>query len=217
MDRAGLVGDDGPTHHGTVRYRLPALPAEHRADGAPRRGDARAQCCGPRSCTTKAGGAPPNPPWRRRRRGAPSSPHPLEIGTGEILREGDESPCSGTEPASARRSRPHRCSAERGISVTVADARFAKPIDAGLAAQLAAEHELLVTVEEGVLAGALAQRCGRRSPTPASRPGSCGSGSRSLRHPRRPGAPARGGRFHRCEDRRTIEGSGRGAERHRGL
>jgi len=43
--------------------------------------------------------------------------------------------------------------AQRGIEVTVADARFAKPIDAGLAAQLAAEHELLVTVEEGVLAG----------------------------------------------------------------
>jgi 1-deoxy-D-xylulose-5-phosphate synthase len=43
--------------------------------------------------------------------------------------------------------------AERGISATVADARFAKPIDAGLAVELAAEHELLVTVEEGVLAG----------------------------------------------------------------
>ena len=43
--------------------------------------------------------------------------------------------------------------AERGMAVTVADARFAKPIDAGLAAQLAAEHDLLVTVEEGVLAG----------------------------------------------------------------
>src|SRR5207253_6746945 len=43
--------------------------------------------------------------------------------------------------------------AEHGISATVADARFAKPLDAGLAAQLAAEHELLVTVEEGVLAG----------------------------------------------------------------
>jgi 1-deoxy-D-xylulose-5-phosphate synthase len=37
--------------------------------------------------------------------------------------------------------------------VTVADARFAKPIDAGLMAQLAAEHDLLVTIEEGVLAG----------------------------------------------------------------
>jgi 1-deoxy-D-xylulose-5-phosphate synthase len=41
----------------------------------------------------------------------------------------------------------------REIAVTVADARFAKPIDAGLMAQLAAEHNLLVTVEEGVLAG----------------------------------------------------------------
>ena len=39
------------------------------------------------------------------------------------------------------------------MDVTVADARFAKPIDAALMAQLAAEHELLVTVEEGVLAG----------------------------------------------------------------
>ena len=43
--------------------------------------------------------------------------------------------------------------AERELSVTVADARFCKPIDAGLMAQLAAEHDLLVTVEEGVLAG----------------------------------------------------------------
>ncbi|MGH2901431.1 MAG: transketolase C-terminal domain-containing protein, partial [Solirubrobacteraceae bacterium] len=42
---------------------------------------------------------------------------------------------------------------EREIAVTVADARFAKPIDAGLMAQLATEHDLLVTVEEGVLAG----------------------------------------------------------------
>ncbi|HWI09102.1 MAG TPA: transketolase C-terminal domain-containing protein, partial [Solirubrobacteraceae bacterium] len=40
-----------------------------------------------------------------------------------------------------------------GIEATVADARFAKPIDAALMARLAAEHELLVTVEEGVLAG----------------------------------------------------------------
>jgi len=41
----------------------------------------------------------------------------------------------------------------RDLAVTVADARFAKPIDAGLMAQLAAEHDLLVTIEEGVLAG----------------------------------------------------------------
>ena len=61
--------------------------------------------------------------------------------------------CSATAPASARRSQRRTSSPQHGISTTVADARFAKPIDAGLAAQLAAEHELLVTVEEGVLAG----------------------------------------------------------------
>jgi 1-deoxy-D-xylulose-5-phosphate synthase len=43
--------------------------------------------------------------------------------------------------------------AAHGVAVTVADARFAKPVDAGLVAQLAAEHELLVTVEEGQLSG----------------------------------------------------------------
>jgi 1-deoxy-D-xylulose-5-phosphate synthase len=43
--------------------------------------------------------------------------------------------------------------ADHGLDVTVADARFAKPLDAGLLAQLAAEHDLLVTVEEAVLMG----------------------------------------------------------------
>jgi 1-deoxy-D-xylulose-5-phosphate synthase len=66
----------------------------------------------------------------------PSDAVELEIGTGEILREGERD-----------------LLAERGLDVTVADARFAKPVDAALMAQLAAEHELLVTVEEGVLAG----------------------------------------------------------------
>ena len=51
MDRAGLVGDDGPTHHAR-RHRVPALPAERRPDGAPRRGDADPACRAPRSRTT---------------------------------------------------------------------------------------------------------------------------------------------------------------------
>ena len=55
--------------------------------------------------------------------------------------------------ASARRSTAAELLRSQEIAVTVADARFAKPIDAGLMAQLAAEHDLLVTVEEGVLAG----------------------------------------------------------------
>jgi 1-deoxy-D-xylulose-5-phosphate synthase len=90
----------------------------------------------------------------------PQRPEELEIGTGEILRDAEnQSPPTprvallgyGTGVSKALEAAD--ILAEHGISVTVADARFAKPIDAGLAAQLAAEHDLLVTVEEGVLAG----------------------------------------------------------------
>jgi 1-deoxy-D-xylulose-5-phosphate synthase len=77
----------------------------------------------------------------------------LQIGTGEILREGERVALLGYGTGVAKALEAADILAERGMAVTVADARFAKPIDAGLAAQLAAEHDLLVTVEEGVLAG----------------------------------------------------------------
>jgi 1-deoxy-D-xylulose-5-phosphate synthase len=94
----------------------------------------------------------------------PRRPEELEIGTGEILREADGAgamrfPATprvallGYGAGVGKALEAADILAEHGISVTVADARFAKPIDAGLAAQLAAEHDLLVTVEEGVLAG----------------------------------------------------------------
>ena len=83
----------------------------------------------------------------------PAEPAAIEIGTGEILREGERVALLGYGTGVAKALEAADFLAERGISVTVADARFAKPIDAGLVAQLAAEHELLVTVEEGVLAG----------------------------------------------------------------
>ena len=57
--------------------------------------------------------------------------------------------------------------------MTVADARFAKPIDAGLMAQLAAEHDLLVTVEEGVLAGGFGTAVWENLSTTASAPSGC--------------------------------------------
>jgi len=84
----------------------------------------------------------------------PAEPSPIEIGTGEILREGDgKVAVVGYGTGVAKALEAAVLLAESGIEVTVADARFAKPIDAPLMAQLAAEHELLVTVEEGVLAG----------------------------------------------------------------
>jgi 1-deoxy-D-xylulose-5-phosphate synthase len=77
----------------------------------------------------------------------------VEIGTGEILREGDRVALLGYGTGVGKALDAADLLAERGLNVTVADARFAKPIDAALCAQLAAEHDLLVTVEEGVLAG----------------------------------------------------------------
>jgi 1-deoxy-D-xylulose-5-phosphate synthase len=159
MDRAGLVGDDGPTHHGAfdIAY-LRCLPnimlmaprdeamLVHMLHTALRYDDGPVALRYPRG--TGSGVE------------LPSQPEMLEIGTGEILREAGTARARDTRVAllgygsgvgKALEAAEILC--EHGIEVTVADARFAKPIDAGLAAQLAAEHELLVTVEEGVLAG----------------------------------------------------------------
>jgi 1-deoxy-D-xylulose-5-phosphate synthase len=83
----------------------------------------------------------------------PREPHALEVGTGEILREGDRVALVGYGSGVAKALEAADLLAESGLEVTVADARFAKPLDAALLAQLAVEHELLVTVEEGVLQG----------------------------------------------------------------
>ena len=90
----------------------------------------------------------------------PRSATTIPIGTGEILREAQTGAGAvasvallGYGTGVGKSLAAAELLVDRGIAVTVADARFAKPIDAGLAAQLAAEHDLLVTVEEGVLAG----------------------------------------------------------------
>jgi 1-deoxy-D-xylulose-5-phosphate synthase len=161
MDRAGLVGDDGPTHHGAfdIAY-LRCLP--NIVLMAPR--DEAMLVHMLRTALVYDG-----PIALRYPRGEgvgvalPSEPRAIAIGTGEILRE-----AGAAQPQAARGRRVALIGygsgvgkalqaadllAEHDIAVTVADARFAKPIDAGLMAQLAAEHDLLVTVEEGVLAG----------------------------------------------------------------
>jgi 1-deoxy-D-xylulose-5-phosphate synthase len=152
MDRSGLVGDDGPTHHGAfdIAY-LRCLP--NIVLMAPR-DEALLVHMLHTALTYDAG-----PTALRYPRGTgigvpiPERPVEIEVGTGEILREGDRVALLGYGSGVAKALEAAEILDERGISATVADARFAKPIDAGLAAQLAAEHELLVTVEEGVLAG----------------------------------------------------------------
>jgi 1-deoxy-D-xylulose-5-phosphate synthase len=151
MDRAGLVGDDGPTHHGAfdIAY-LRCLP--NMTLMAPR--DEAMLVHMLRTAALHDG-----PIALRYPRGEgqgvdlPGEPQGLEVGTGEILREGSRVAIVGYGSGVAKGLEAARLLDERGLDVTVADARFAKPIDAALMAQLAGEHELLVTVEEGVLQG----------------------------------------------------------------
>jgi 1-deoxy-D-xylulose-5-phosphate synthase len=152
MDRAGLVGDDGPTHHGAfdIAY-LRCLP--NIVLMAPR--DEAMLVRMLRTALSHDG-----PIALRYPRGEgvgvplPRAIAPIRIGTGEILREGDgKVAIVGYGTGVQKALEAADLLAEGGIEVTVADARFAKPLDTGLLAQLAAEHELLVTVEEGVLAG----------------------------------------------------------------
>jgi 1-deoxy-D-xylulose-5-phosphate synthase len=165
MDRAGLVGDDGPTHHGAfdIAY-LRCLPnmvlmaprdeamLVHMLHTALRYDDGPVALRYPRGEGVGIS--------------LPDEPRAIAIGTGEILREGEATRSSVLPSAVGRRValigygsgvgkaiEAADVLAGEGILVTVVDARFAKPIDAGLMAQLAAEHDLLVTVEEGVLAG----------------------------------------------------------------
>jgi 1-deoxy-D-xylulose-5-phosphate synthase len=159
MDRAGLVGDDGPTHHGAfdIAY-LRCLPnivlmaprdeamLVHMLHTALAYDDGPIALRYPRGEGTGVA--------------LPRRPQAIAIGTGEILKEGDELDLPGRRVAligyGSGVGKALEADAELaglGISVTVVDARFAKPIDAGLMAQLAAEHDLLVTIEEGALAG----------------------------------------------------------------
>jgi 1-deoxy-D-xylulose-5-phosphate synthase len=159
MDRAGLVGDDGPTHHGAfdIAY-LRCLP--NIVLMAPR--DEAMLVHMLRTALVHDDG----PIALRYPRGEgvgvplPAEPTQIEIGTGEILREASQANAGGARVALlgygtgvVKALEAADILSSHGLAVTVADARFAKPIDAGLAAQLAAEHDLLVTIEEGVLAG----------------------------------------------------------------
>jgi 1-deoxy-D-xylulose-5-phosphate synthase len=152
MDRAGLVGDDGPTHHGAfdIAYLrcLPNIVLMAPRDEAMLVNMLHTALLyddGPTALRYPRGEGVGVP--------LPEHPQEIQIGTGEILREGERVAMLAYGTGVAKALAAAEILAESGISATVADARFAKPIDGALAAQLAAEHELLVTVEEGVLAG----------------------------------------------------------------
>jgi 1-deoxy-D-xylulose-5-phosphate synthase len=152
MDRAGLVGDDGPTHHGTfdISY-LRCLP--NMTLMAPRDESQLVHML-------HTAIAHPGPVGLRYPRGEaegvalPGAPLTLEIGRGELLREGERVALLGYGyGVPLALGAADELSAAHDVHATVADARFAKPLDAELVERLAADHDVLVTVEENVLAG----------------------------------------------------------------
>ncbi|PKP76810.1 MAG: 1-deoxy-D-xylulose-5-phosphate synthase [Alphaproteobacteria bacterium HGW-Alphaproteobacteria-3] len=152
IDRAGLVGADGPTHAGSfdVTYLacLPGFVVMAAADEAELK-----------HMVATAVAIDDRPSSLRYPRGEgigvemPVIGSPLEIGKGRILREGTKVAILslGTRLAEALKAADHLNAL--GLSTTVADARFAKPLDEDLIARLAIGHEVLITVEEGSVGG----------------------------------------------------------------
>jgi 1-deoxy-D-xylulose-5-phosphate synthase len=152
MDRAGLVGADGQTHAGSFDIGfMGALPGMILMAASDEAELAR--------MTATAAAIDDGPSAFRYPRGEgtgveiPEILVPLEIGRGHIVREG------GTVAilSFGTRLTESLLAAERlgamGLATTVADARFAKPLDHDLIRQLARHHEVLVTIEEGAMGG----------------------------------------------------------------
>jgi 1-deoxy-D-xylulose-5-phosphate synthase len=152
IDRAGLVGADGPTHAGAfdIAYLgcLPGFVLMAAADEAELV-----------HMVATAVAIDDQPSALRYPRGEglgvpmPAEGKPLEIGKGRILQEGHKVALLSYGGRLGDCLKAAKELTALGLSATVADARFAKPLDTDLVARLAREHEVLVTVEEGSIGG----------------------------------------------------------------
>ena len=152
IDRAGLVGADGATHAGSfdVTYlaTLPGFVVMAAGDEAELV-----------HMVATAAAIDDRPSAFRFPRGEgigvalPERGTPLEIGKGRILREGTKVAVLNFGARLAECLKAADELAARGLSTTVADARFCKPLDHDLVRRLANEHEVLITIEEGAIGG----------------------------------------------------------------
>ncbi|MFZ1988973.1 MAG: 1-deoxy-D-xylulose-5-phosphate synthase [Alphaproteobacteria bacterium] len=152
MDRAGLVGADGPTHAGSfdVTYlgTLPGFVIMAAAD--------EAELVHMVATQAQINDRPSALRYPRGEGVGVDMPEfgvPLEIGRGRIVREGSAIAILsfGTRLQECLNAADEL--AAHGLKATVADARFAKPLDEDLIRRLAREHEVLITIEEGAVGG----------------------------------------------------------------
>jgi 1-deoxy-D-xylulose-5-phosphate synthase len=152
IDRAGLVGADGPTHAGSfdIAYLgcLPGFVLMAAADEAELV-----------HMVATAAAIDDRPSALRYPRGEglgvamPAQGIPLEIGKGRIVRQGHKVALLSYGARLGECLKAADELATLGLSATIADARFAKPLDVDLILRLAREHEVLVTIEEGAIGG----------------------------------------------------------------
>ncbi len=152
IDRAGLVGADGPTHAGSFDLPylgcLPGFVIMAAADEAELV-----------HMVATAAAIDDRPSAFRYPRGdgvgidMPEFGVPLEIGKGRIVREGTSVALLSLGTRLSECLLAAETLAAHGLTATVADARFAKPLDVDLVLRLAREHEVLITVEEGAIGG----------------------------------------------------------------
>ncbi len=152
MDRAGLVGADGATHAGSfdIAYLgcLPNMVLMAAADEVELM-----------HMVATAAQIDDRPSGFRYPRGEgtgltlPARGTPLELGRGRVLREGNSVAILSYGARLSECTKAADELAAQGLSCTVADARFAKPLDTALVEQLARHHEVLITIEEGSVGG----------------------------------------------------------------
>lgn len=156
MDRAGLVGADGATHHGAYDLAflacVPGIVSMAPADEAELKH---------MTATLMAYDEGPSAMRYPRGEGVgvelPASGEIIQIGKGRIITEGSTVAVLSIGTRLAASLEAGEMLAARGLSTTVADARFMKPLDEDLVRRLAQNHEVLITVEEGAPGGFGAQ------------------------------------------------------------
>ena len=173
IDRGGLVGDDGPTHHGAfdIAYlrSIPGLTVMAPMD--------EAELVTMLHTALRLDG----PVAIRYPRGAglgvpiPERPEPMEIGRGQVIEPGERVALVGYGFGAVLATEAADLVAEGlGVRPTVVNARFCKPIDASLMRELAARHELIVTIEDHAAMGGFGSavlECIDESPVPVLRVG----------------------------------------------
>jgi 1-deoxy-D-xylulose-5-phosphate synthase len=152
IDRAGLVGADGSTHAGsfdvTTLATLPNMVVMAAADEAElvhMTYTAALHDDGPIAFRYPRGGGTGVP--------LPETPERLEIGKGRIVREGSKVAILSLGTRLAEALKAADTLEAKGLSTTVADLRFAKPLDEALIRKLLTTHEVCVTIEEGSIGG----------------------------------------------------------------